>query len=201
MDGIGDFLALDGHEGVVDDLEDFGGQTDILGDDLADAAKTAGRIVEQVEDFAIGLGQDGKRSQAGQDVGQIGGVESIVEGQGSLDHFLEGVGIAGFGDKLVDTSGGTGAEGLIHIAAEHDSNGLGEFLADDFEQLKAVFFGHSQVRNDHIIGIGLQSGEGLLAAADKLHLPLASHGMQHAAEAVENIVFVVNKQDSSELAH
>src|SRR5271166_4233583 len=67
-------------------------------------------------------------------------------------------------------------------------------LLDQFQQLRAIHLWHAHI-GDHsverLLFEGQQRGRG---AIDELHFPVTTHAMQGAPQAVENVGFVIDKE-------
>jgi hypothetical protein len=82
----------------------------------------------------------------------------------------------------------------LGLAGEHDARRGGEVALDVTQQLGAVHAGHAHVGDHDVRGSFLHLLERLLAAEREGHVPAFALLAQTVAEAVENGLFVVDKE-------
>ena len=85
---------------------------------------------------------------------------------------------------------------LTRLSGKNHANDIGMTQFDLFEQLRAIHFGHTHIRDHDVERFLVQHLERSLGIVDEVHVPLTAHAMQSTPQTIENIGGVIDKEQT-----
>ncbi len=179
--GVRDLAVLDPDatgKGAVDDFEDEG----IL--------RKAFQLDDVDEAFALDAAEAALVGVASEE-----GLDAVEE----LFDFLAG---AGFLPVEIDAEAvNAGAELFVNDGGEDDGAHLGEFAADDGEDLKAVHLGHVEIADENGEGLGIHHGQRAGPLVEVENLGTARQLGEDLLVKVQQILVIIQQQDFGAVGH